>query len=291
MKIFDLTRKAIRHIAEAAEIVPKRNNKVSLPDGLSFDAKLRPQLAEDVCEIKGFNFMDLKIGPRINGGRDAEVFDIQGHPDWVLRWEYDAVFSMRDMKMLENQDDVLGVVASNSDGTIKILKKLQGEPLYEKDWDIFRDPSPEETFIQLRNINKIPDEAFAKYYNDILDLRRNGYQVDVTNPNNILYDKKSKKFNIVDIKKSDSVTPKVIMRDFYPFLDGARALSLYKRLDNVTREEYAKTVRTFFDRIKNIVQSQGGEFEVQEVDHRKVQDILVYVYHNDKEMLNVLCVH
>ena len=288
MKIFDLTRKAIRHIAEAAEIVPKRNNKISLPDGLNFDAKLRPQLVEDVCEIKGFNFMDLKIGPRINGGRDAEVFDIQGHPDWVLRWEYDAVFSMRDMKMLENQDDVLGVVASNSDGTIKILKKLQGEPLYEKDWDIFRDPSPEKVFSQIAEIEKTPDEVFVKYYNDILDLRKNGYHVDTTNPNNILYDEKAKKFNIVDIRKDESVKPEITMKDFFPFLDGARALQLYRNLDDASRKVYSEKVCRFFDRINEIVKREGLELKAEEINSKRLQNVLTYIYNKDEEMLQVL---
>ena len=288
MKIFDLTRKAIRHIAEAAEIVPKRNNKVSLPDGLNFDAKLRPQLAEDVCEFKGFNFMDLKIGPRINGGRDAEVFDIQGHPDWVLRWEYDASYSMRDMKMLENQDDVLGVIASNSNGSIKILKKLQGEPLYEKDWDIFRDPSPEKVFSQIAEIEKTPDEVFVKYYNDILDLRKNGYHVDTTNPNNLLYDEKAKKFNIVDIRKDESVKPEVTMKDFFPFLDGARALQLYRSLDDTSRKVYSEKVCSFFDRINDIVQREGLELKAEEINSKRLQNVLTYIYNKDEEMLQVL---
>ncbi len=288
MKIFDLTRKAIRHITEVAEIVPKRNNTVSLPNGLNFDAKLRPQLEKDVCEIKGVNFMDLKIGPRINGGRDAEVFDIQGHPDWVLRWEYDAVFSMRDMRMLENQDDVLGVIASNSDGSIKILKKLQGEPLYEKDWDIFRDPPIDETFIQLQKIENIPDEAFVKYYYDVLNLRKKGYEVDTINPNNILYDKTTKTFNLVDIKKDKFIKTDVNIKDFYLFLDGSRALSLYRNIDDLSREKYSAHVIRFFDRITKLLKQQGVDMQVSEGDNRKLQNILIYIYKNDKEMLKVM---
>ncbi len=282
MKILDLTKIAIRRVAEAAELVPKRNN-VSLPD---FDAVLPPQLSRDVYEIQPPKFADIILSKRLNGGRDAEVFDIKNYPEWVLRWEYNATFDPRHLRAVE--DNPIGVIASNSDGSVKILKKVHGKPLFEKDWDIFRDPPPEESFIQLRKIEKIPNEAFAKFYDDILELRKNGYQVDTTNPNNILYDKKTQKFNIVDIKKGDCVKPEVTMSDFYPFLDGARALSFYRHLDNVAREDFASIVRNFFDRITKITQAKGNKLEVEEVDHNKFQNFLVYLYRNDKKCLKYL---
>ncbi|MBE7710336.1 MAG: hypothetical protein E7Z93_07815 [Cyanobacteria bacterium SIG32] len=288
MKIFEFTRKAIRHIAEAAEIIPKRNKTVSLPEGLNFNAKMRPQLVEDVYEAQGPNFANIKIGQRINCGRDADVFEITNHPDWVLRWEYDSPLDSRILRAVKEQDNVSGVLASNPDGTVKILKRVYGEPLYGKYWDIFNDPIPEESLIHLRQIESIPDEAFIKYYNDVLELRKNGYQVDTVNPNNILYDKKAKKFNIVDIKKADNVSPNVTMNDFHPFLDGARALSLYKRLDNVAREDFSRRVCKFFDRMIDLAKSQGGDLQVQEVDYNKLQNILVYIYHKDEEMLKIL---
>ena len=282
MKIFDLTQMVIRRVAEAAELVSKRKN-VSLPD---FDAVLPPQLSKDVYEIQPPNFVDVILGKRLNGGRDAEVFDIKNHPEWVLRWEYNATFDPRHLRAVE--ENPLGVIASNSDGSVKILKKVHGKPLFENDWDIFRDPPPEESLIQLREIEQIPDEAFARFYDDILELRKNGYQVDTTNPNNILYDKKAKKFNIVDINKNEYVIPRVAISDFYPFLDGARAQSFYRNLDDVSREDFAQTVRQFFDRITKITHAKGDKLKIEEVDHNKLQNFLVYLYHNDEEMLKII---
>ena len=284
MKIFEFTRNAIRHIAEAAELIPKRSDRVTLPDG--FSAKLPAQLTNDVYEVKGFNFADIRLGARLNGGRDAEVFDIKGHPEWVLRWEYDSTFDARQLRPVE--DNALGVVASTPDGAVKVLKKLQGEPLYEKDWDIFRDPDVTEYFSQLSKIEEIPDEAFIKYMQDLLELRKKGYQVDRTNPNNILYDSKTHTFNLVDIRQKSDVKPEIVLKDFYPFVDAARAQGFYRNSHDGTRNIFAGYVTRFLDRMLKLAEQQGVKLEIEEIDHDKLQDFMVYLYRNDEEMLKLL---
>lgn len=287
MKIITFFRKKITRLAEAAEIIPKRNNPVTLPDGMQFDAKLRPQLAEDVFDLKN-EFANLRLVRRINSGRDANVYDVQGHPDWVLRIEHDTEFKPQKLKRVEKQDEVLGVIASNPSGTMKILKKLEGEPLHGKDWDIFEEIRASEYFSQLTEIENIPDEAFIKYYEKILDLRKKGYQVDTTNPNNILYDAKNKIFNIVDIEKKENVTPEVTIRDFYTFLDGARIGSFYRNAPTETRSILAGSVNKFINRILNISDKHNMNLQMEEINHKKLQSFLVYIYRNDEEMLKIM---
>ena len=284
MKIFEFTRKTIRHIAEAAELIPKRSDRITLPDG--FSAKLPEPLANDVYEVKGFNFADIKIGKRLNGGRDAEVFDIKGHPEWVLRWEYDSTFDARQLRPVE--DNAMGVVASTPDGAVKVLKKLQGEPLYEKDWDIFRDPDVSQYFSQLSKIEEIPDEAFIKYMQDLLELRKKGYQVDRTNPNNILYDSKTQTFNLVDISHKSDVKPEIVLKDFYPFVDAARAQGFYRRAHAGSRDIFTGYINRFLDRVLKLAKQQGIKLEIEEIDHDRFQNFLVYLYRNDEEMLKLL---
>ena len=284
MKIFEFTRKAIRHIAEAAELTTRRSERMTLPDG--FNAKLPAPLASDVYEAKGFNFSDVRLGKRINGGREAEVFDIKGHPEWVLRWEYDSTFDARQLRPVE--DNVMGVVASTPDGAVKVLKKLQGEPLYEKDWDIFRDPDVTEYFSQLSKIEEIPDEAFIKYMQDLLELRKKGYQVDRTNPNNILYDSKTHTFNLVDIRQKPNLKSEIVLKDFYPFVDAARAQGFYRNSHDGTRNIFVGYITRFLDRVLKLAEQQGIKLEIEEIDHNKKQDFFVYLYRNDEEMLKLL---
>ena len=85
------------------------------------------------------------------------------------------------------------------------------------------------------------EEIIIKYANDILEIREKGYNVDTTNPNNILFDNEAQKFNIVDIEKIP-VEKEVVIDDFYPFIDGARLLRFYTIATDETREAVEKYI-------------------------------------------------
>ena len=120
-------------------------------------------------------------------------------------------------------------------------------------------------FPQLQALKAIPDEAFIKYYNDILELRKKGYDFDTKNPNNILYDSEKQRFNLVDIEYLPGIKPDVTIEDFYPFIDGARLRHFYSVSLPETQETIGKEVQEFLRRISDIGDRMGVNLGMRKI--------------------------
>ena len=145
--------------------------------------------------------------------------------------------------------------------------------------------NPYKYFRELKKLKEIPDEAFAKYCHDVMKLRKESLEIDTVNPNNILYDKNKKEFNLVDIEKKIGVKEKLWIQDFYPFIDAKRLPSLYRKSGDLTRTLLGKNIREFLDRMVRIAKQEGYEIKVEDINRHWVQDFVTYLYHDDQRML------
>ena len=227
---------------------------------------------------------NLKLGSEINRGHQAAVYNIKNNPDWVARVELKSKFSPPELEFVK-PEEVPNVIASTKDGECKVLRKLDGEPLHGKKWNMSANINPYKYFRELKKLKEIPDEAFAKYCHDVMDLRKESIEIDTVNPNNILYDKNKKVFNLVDIEKKIGVKEKLWIQDFYPFIDAKRLSSLYRKSGDLTRTLLGKSIREFLDRMIRIAKQEGYEIKVEDINRHWVQDFVTYLYHDDQRML------
>ncbi len=261
MKILELGRNFIRRTTKILErrILKTAEPRTYLPPEIT----IHQQPLNDVFDGRIY-LRDLRLGPDINEGRSAVVYDIKGHPDLVARVKYGKRFKPEKLSF-KFADPVRHIIAGTEDLGVTIMKKLKGYPLHGKYWQILEDPLHCNYFPQLQALKAIPDEAFIKYYNDILELRKMGYDFDTKNPNNILYDAEKQRFNLVDIEHLPGIKPEVTIEDFYPFIDGARLRHFYSVSWPETQETIGKEAREFLTRIANIGDKMGVNLEMRKI--------------------------
>lgn len=285
MTIANIAKKAINNFATKTAKVARINTHMSVPQ-----AKKLMGLSQDVFEkAQKFNFSQIRLGNRINGGQDADVFEILGTKDYVIRITKEIDFSPKLLKGLFPNDKIDDItVASNADKSIKVLKRIMGEPLYGKDWDLYKNPNMKDYFSCLSKLEQAPDKVFVDYLKDILELRKKGFDIDDINPNNFLYDEANQKINVIDIRKSSITNEKLTIYEIAPLLDGQRIRRIFKQLGNEEKESFIKRLQTFIDRIVSAAKKEGIDVEIEAIDKNRLQSTLTYLYHNDKEMLNLI---
>ncbi len=260
----------------------KEKNKVNFEGREIFEKFSNRQRAKEI--IKDENLPDLKLGAEINRGNEAVVYGVKNNPEWVVRVEHKSKADLSELGNCDLEDNP-NIITSTKTGECQILKKLNGEPLYGKNWKIGSKISSIRYFQEIKKIKEIPDEAFAKYCRDVMKLRKNSIEIDTINPNNILYDKEKKEFNLVDTKKKIGVREKLYIQDFYPFIDAKRLPTLYKHSGDLARYAIGKSIREFLDRMVRIAKQEGYEIKVEDINRHWVQDFVTYLYHDDQRML------
>ena len=207
---------------------------------------------------------NLKLGKKINSGKYNNVYEILDQPNLVARVDKDSDFKPENLSYHYN-NPYKKIIAATPNNFVQIMEKINGKPLYGKNWSSKR-VDAESFFIQLKQLESVPDEAFIKYYYDLLEIRKNGYDLDTVNPNNILYDEKEQKFNFVDISLHQNWEG-VNITDFYPFINGAEVGTLYNCSTPEIQKKITQETRAFLHRIENIgnkigVDLSGGTYYV-----------------------------
>ena len=280
MKILELGKTFIRKTTQILQ--DKICNYSTKRKYLPPEIQIRPQPLSDIFDGQ-INLRYLQRGEAINEGRSAVVYDILDHPDLVARIKFGRRFKPEKLSF-KNADPNRHIIAGTDDFGVTIMNKLKGYPLHGKHWQIMEDPQFHIYFPQLEAIKAIPDEAFIKYYEDILKLRQMGYDFDTKNPNNILYDANKKIFNLVDIEPPiKGLKPEVTIEDFYPFIDGARLRHYYSICTDPTRKLIQQEARTFLDRIADIGERIGVNLKMKDFDpDNPIPPFLTCLYHNKK---------
>jgi len=225
---------------------------------------------------------EFKLGGIINSGIEATVYDIKNYKNLVARVERNYKFNPYRLKQVKN--DIRGVIASSDYEKVRVMTKFSGEPLYGKGWDLRKKPDQQIFESTLDKLNELPDSTYSQLIEDIINIRKKGFDIDNINPNNFLLDMKSKKINIVDISESNEGIKGVDLGDIIePLLDDRRIMYLDK-LNETTKAK----IKSFIDRIIAIGQSKNLKFELEKPNHSRLQNSLVYIYHDDKKMIDFI---
>ena len=249
MKISEIKQNFISNITQLFKKESYKTNGIenNLLEGMEHNPLLQPTTDSFETSIK---LKDLKLGDEINRGKESIVYNILNHPNLVAKINYYAFFYPEKLSY-KNNDSIKHIIAATDDFNVVIMQKIKGEPLFGKNWINKRMLTPDEYFSQLDKLKKIPDKAFIKYYYDLLELRKRGYDLDTVNPNNILYDDEKQCFNFVDVVESE--TEHVVeVTDFYPFIDGAAVGLLYQNSSFEVQKKLEKETQLFWDRIEKI---------------------------------------
>ena len=282
MKIFNYGKRLINW---ATGLLQSRSPKLeSMPKLLDSDIKIKPQPVADIFEENLVDIHNIKLDTVINQGRDAIVYQIRNNPNLVIRLEFDSVFNPQKLDTA-NADLNRHIIAASDDGTITLMRRVKGKPLHGKYWHIMQDINWNDFLGTINEIKEIPDSAFVKYYRDILELRKKGYNVDTINPNNILYDKETKTFNIVDITQNEAIKPEVSIKDFYPFVDAARLEYFYKDSTDIEQEIISTNVCAFLDRIAKIGHKIGVDLSMPKAEASGLQKFVVYLYNGCPDLV------
>ena len=285
MTIANIAKKAINNFATKTAKVARINTHMSVPQ-----AKKLMGLSQDVFEkAQKFDFSKIRLGNRINSGREANVFEILGTEDYVIRIKKGLEFSPKLLKEVLPTDKIDDItVASNADKSIKILRKISGKPLYGKDWDLFKTPDIKDYLAHFSELEQVPDKVFVDYLRQINELRKKGFDIDKMNPNNYLYDSAKQKINIIDVSKLTSINNALTLDELSPLVDGHRIGRVFDQLDNEGKQKFIKRLQTLIDRIVSAAKKEGIDVEIEAIDQNRLQSSLTYMYHNDKKMLDLI---
>lgn len=228
----------------------------------------------------------FELGELINSGVEANVYCVKDFDDKVARIKKGFVYSP---KKLVNSNLDKDTFFSSLDEGIKIQRKIQGEPLYGPFWSFDKILSPDKYLKNLNSMLKLPDEIYLKYIKDVIELRKNGFDIDKINPNNFLLDRKNKKINIVDthMKKCEA---KISMEDFYPFMDEYRIARTLRVASLIKKRIIMFKLRRFVDKIEKLGKKYGYDIQIER-DYKGKQmlfDDIVYIYNNDKNMIKLI---
>ena len=285
MTITNIAKKAIESFATKTSKVAKTSMHMSIPQ-----ANKLTGISQDVFEkTQSFDFSKMRLGNRINSGHEANVFEILGTNDYVLRIKKEINFSPRLLKGLIPTDKIDDItVASNADESIKVLKKISGQPLYGKDWDLFKTPDAKNYLSHFSELEQVPDKVFVDYLRQINELRKKGFDIDKLNPNNYLYDASKQKINIIDTYKKQLKNPKLTLEELSPLVDGHRIERVFRQLGEDEKQDFIKRLQTLINRIVSAAKKEGIDVEIEAIDKNKLQTSLTYLYHNDKEMISFM---
>lgn len=234
-------------------------------------------------KITSSNFSDLKLGKKINSGVESSVYNLKGFKDLVVKTN-NFIPELLEWDINPFTHSVL----STKDKHTVIMKKVKGKPLFNLNWTMSATPSIFSYKKQLMQLLKISDSAYENYIDDLLNLRENSYNMDTINPNNILYDKKNKKFNLVDIKKDEKVIKSISLQDFYPFWDEIRLYNIYDKANYIEKIQIANLVKKLMVKILKIVNNKGFDIKVESLDKYHTQKASTYFYHGERKKIDKL---
>ena len=208
--------------------------------------------------MKVVEFSDLKTGKLINSGYEASVYALKNFDSLVVKTN-----SFNPNELVWDVNPFTHTLLSSKNKKTTVMKRIEGKPLHGKEWSSMTTPFVTSYKMELYRLLKAPEKAFVDYINTVKNLRKNGYQIDTVNPNNILYDKKRQKFNIVDIQKKDkSSLNEICFDDFTAFWDDVRLLSIYDKANFISKFQVAKLVKKLIQKIETICLKQGCNIEI-----------------------------
>ena len=225
---------------------------------------------------------ELQLGERINGGLEADVYHTN-FEDYVLRLQKGEPFNPKKLKPLKDKTGL--ILAADERDTMRLMRYVKGKPLYGANWEIRTPISKEEYFEAFNEIKGLPDESFAEYIRNVIKIRKNGYDIDEVNPNNLLLD--GKHLNIIDLERRET-EPIIKIEDFNAFINYHHMFGILKNMSQEERNAFADEIKSFLDRMAEISKKEGYPIQIPELNHNKLQEITTYLYHKDWDIINAM---
>lgn len=228
----------------------------------------------------------LKLREKINEGHSAEVYNTN-YDGYVIRLMHGKIFDPKKLKAVNDPNGL--ILAADDSDSMRLMKFVKGEPLYGNNWRL-TNYVPKRTYMKFfHRVIKLPDESFSKYIQDVLNIRKNGYDIDIINPNNYLLD--GNNIGIVDIEKNYGYVPDMDIWDFDPLVNKCHLLNVFKSMDVTERLKFTDEIKSFYDRIIEIAKKEGQEITIPKADKYSfaMKIYLVnYLYHKNWKMLSKL---
>ena len=153
---------------------------------------------------------------KIGQGYSHIAYNIPGKPDDSINNSVQSIKNVEDAQLKVNiGQPIVEISFPCDDGTIQtveILKKQEGMPFGVMPYDAMLKEDnnieysskelKEKYAISIADLAEFPVESYEKLIDTIQEASRCNYCFDFLNSNNILYDKKSKSINIIDLDKS-----------------------------------------------------------------------------------------
>lgn len=252
------------------------NYILRMPATLSF-------ASSDRFEKQSFDIADhlneIQLKDEINEGIDAVVYKTN-YDGYVVRVLKDKEFKPQNLEMLHNTNTI--ILASDKDDTEQLMKFVKGEPLYSKGWKFNIPMNKDEYMKHFDMIMNLPDKTFSDYISDVINIRKNGYNIDSINPNNFLLD--GEHINIVDLEKSD-IKPVIKLSDFSPLINLEHISKILETMSHDEIDVFSDKIKIFYDRMITLSKQQNQDVKMPEIDNTRLQSIEEYLYHKHWDML------
>ena len=233
-------------------------------------------------KIKAIPFSELQLGKRINSGIQSSVYKLKGFDSLVVKTNS---FNPKSLKW--DIDSFTHRLMLSSENSTIVMEKVAGKPLFGKDWQMTVPPFVTYYKYQLLKMLAIPEEAYLDYIQKVVSLRKNGYKIDYVNPNNILYDKKAKRFNIVDIGKGESNDSNTLdVKYLGPFWDDVRLLNTYDNANSLSKIEIACLVKKLMNKLCKIADKNGYKINIEDKNDYSYQRPSICFFHDQKKRID-----
>lgn len=228
----------------------------------------------------------VRLKEKINEGRTSEVYktNFSGYVVRIIRGMY------FEPKVLTPINDPNGLtIAEDEYGFIKLMKYIKGEPLYNKGWIIDHEMPVKQYMNTFEKIINLPNKTFAQYIQNVINIRKNGYDIDEINPNNFLLD--GDRIRIVDLEKNPNTKPQILLRDFNPFVNKYHLVLLLRKMTLEDIYAFSEKIKYFYNKIINVAQQEGYNLNIEELcddSYAKREHLINYLYHKNWDMIKRL---
>ncbi len=228
----------------------------------------------------------VRLKEKINEGRTSEVYKTNfiGYVIRIIRGTY------FEPKALTPIDDPNGLtIAEDAYGFTKLMKHIKGEPLYGKGWIIDHEIPVKQYMDAFEQILNLPNKTFAQYIQDVINIRKNGYDIDEINPNNFLLD--GKRIRIIDLEKKTGTKPQIMLRDFDPFVNKYHLVRLLRKMTLEDIYAFSEKIKYFYNKIINVAQQEGYDLNIEKTcddGYAKREHLINYLYYKDWDIIKKL---
>ena len=150
-----------------------------------------------------------------------------------------------------------GQVVAETKDKISINKRVSGKALYKTN-----DKETKKFMENLRKYCNLEDETLENFVSDVAFINSKGWRIDQGNPENFLYNEKTKRIGIIDL--SEKGTTSLDLYEPYahdwimsPLVNGHDIFSVFKQLDTEGKKELLGLINMLEDRILPLCEKYG----------------------------------